>query len=121
MNNPEVPVNVDPRLKPESPNGEPVGSFVSPGEEGRTDESHTDPFSLTISRDRLDGIRDDTYFRPVEKDTWFYLFSLLRNASNESIEQHSLGPVSTLQLYRQPDSYRGKLVNVAESSDGHIV
>ncbi len=113
MNNPGIPVDVDPRLKPNRSTSEAVGTFVSPRDQkAEIDGAAVASSALVVDPKRLDDIRDDTYFRPTEKDTWFYLFSLLSDTSPESLEQASLGQVSALQLYRQPDSYRGKLINM---------
>jgi len=122
MINPGIPVNAgDPRLIPNPPPSPTAGSFVSINKEEEEEEEEEDESSkiengaslrLTIDPQRLTNIRDDTYFRPVEKDTWFYLFSILDTASERALDEQSLGDVSVLQLYRQTDSYRGKLVDI---------
>jgi hypothetical protein len=66
----------------------------------------------TLDRVFLDEIRDNTVFRPGEKDAWFRMLEQLNSQSAEQLRAASLGPVGYLQLYRQPADYRGKLVTV---------
>jgi hypothetical protein len=70
--------------------------------------------SLQSALDRvfLDEIRDNTVFRPGEKDAWFRMLERLKAANNDELQAASLGQVGYLQLYRQPNDYRGKLVSV---------
>lgn len=57
-------------------------------------------------------IRDNTVFRPVEKDAWFRMLEEMQRRDLADIELESTGPAGFLQLYRQPDEYRGRLVTV---------
>ncbi len=61
----------------------------------------------------LDAVRDDTPFRSPESDAWFHLFELLEKNTDERLAQGSSGPVGYLQLERQPQAYRGRLVTVS--------
>jgi hypothetical protein len=66
----------------------------------------------TLDRVFLDEIQDNTVFRPDEKDAWFRLFEQLQSRDVDSLQAASTGHVGFLQLYRQPDAYRGRLVTV---------
>lgn len=61
----------------------------------------------------LDAVRDDTVFRAPESDAWFHLLELLEKNTEERLAAASLGPVGYLQLERQPQAYRGRLVTVS--------
>jgi len=60
----------------------------------------------------LDSVRDNTVFRPSEKDAWFRLLEDLNRRHEEDLHRSSVGRVGFLQLYRQPREYRGELVTV---------
>jgi hypothetical protein len=57
-------------------------------------------------------IEDDTVFRPAEREIWFHRLALVRDRSAEELRQRSAGRVAYLQLFKQPDEYRGKVVSV---------
>lgn len=63
----------------------------------------------------LGTIKDSTVFRSGEKDAWFRFLERLDRANLPDLESHAVGRVSFLQVYRQPDDYRGKLVTVQGS------
>jgi hypothetical protein len=65
-----------------------------------------------LDPDVLREVRDNSHFRPGEQTAWFTLFRLLQDTSNEELRQQSLGPVSYLQIARQTDAYRGRLVDL---------
>ena len=65
-----------------------------------------------FDRRSLEAVRDDTTFRDEEKAAWFGLFSLLEEANPKSLEKASLGKVAYVQLFDQPDVYRGKVVTL---------
>lgn len=65
-----------------------------------------------ISRDELAAIRDDSYFRNDEAKAWFALLDILRQTDEGELERRSLGRVAYVQLFRQPNTYRGELVTV---------
>ena len=64
--------------------------------------------------DRLDlrQIEDDTVWRGVEQHAWFRMFEKLQHADHDQLEHGSAGLTSFVQLFRQPNAYRGKLVTV---------
>jgi hypothetical protein len=57
-------------------------------------------------------VEDDTVFRPAERDIWFHILASVRDEPAEGLRQRSLGRVAYLQLFKQPDEYRGKVVSV---------
>jgi hypothetical protein len=61
----------------------------------------------------LTRIEDNTVFRYSEKDIWFRLLEDLAARDAGELRERSTGTVSFVQLYRQPDQYRGKLVTVS--------
>jgi hypothetical protein len=64
----------------------------------------------------LGQIEDDTVFRSAEHPVWFRWFEKLQQAPAEEIRRQSLGSVSFVQLFRQPDQYRGKIVTIRGSA-----
>lgn len=67
-----------------------------------TDDSHSD----------LPGVRDNTYFRPEEREAWFDLFARLQTMDASQLAEAPLGEVTYAQLLQQPDVYRGQLVTL---------
>lgn len=63
----------------------------------------------------LKTIRDNTVFTATEKDAWFRLLETLQQTDQQHLERSSVGHVGFVQLYKQPDVYRGKLVTVSGS------
>lgn len=72
------------------------------------------PFAAppVLDAELLRSVRDDTYFRPEESEAWFQLFAYLRDASPVQLQQASQGNATYLQLYRQTDFYRGRIVQL---------
>ena len=64
------------------------GSFVSPAEPAPVEGEQ---MSLWIDPQRLADIRDDTYFRPSEKEIWFHLFRVLEWASDDELQPRQPG------------------------------
>lgn len=60
----------------------------------------------------LKAVKDDTPFRDEEQAAWFGLFGILRDADSRALQRASLGNVTYVQLFDQPDVYRGKLVTL---------
>ena len=60
----------------------------------------------------LEGVKDNSYFRREEHDVWFHLLDILAKRSHADLARYSLGPVSFLQLDRQTEVYRGRLVDL---------
>jgi hypothetical protein len=67
-----------------------------------------------VSVEQLQTIRDDTVFRRAETEAWFSWFGLLTSAVEmKSVAGIQPTPVNFLQLFRQPDENRGRLVRVS--------
>jgi hypothetical protein len=60
----------------------------------------------------LADIRDNTVIRSVEGDAWFRFFEQLQATSPSSLKAAAIGRIGFLQLFKQPQVYRGKLVTV---------
>ena len=57
-------------------------------------------------------IEDDTVFRPAEREIWFHWLADVQAAAPAELQKRSLGRIAYLQLFKQPDDYRGKVVTV---------
>jgi hypothetical protein len=77
--------------------------------------------SLTASAEALarqirqlpwDAIQDDTVFRAEENDVWFGLWRLLHSATTDDLRQLSVAAAGPLQLMRQTELYRGRVVTI---------
>lgn len=60
----------------------------------------------------LESVEDNTPFRSVERPAWFHLIGLLHGASRESLDRAEILSPSYVQLDRQPQEYRGRLVRI---------
>lgn len=60
----------------------------------------------------LKGILDDSFWRPSERDAWFRWFEILKKTDPAQLRSESTGQVGFLQLFKQSDEYRGKLVTI---------
>jgi hypothetical protein len=58
----------------------------------------------------LAAIEDDTVHRPSESDAWFRLCDILNTTSAEQLAKEPAEQVNYVQMFKQPDNYRGKLV-----------
>lgn len=59
----------------------------------------------------LIAVQDDTVSRPEDSDAWFGLLAALRKASPTELSQ-PVPEVTYLQLFKQPQDYRGELVRI---------
>jgi len=57
------------------------------------------------------AVQDDTVFRPAERDVWFALLSQVQNLPLAEARLQA-APVTYLQLAREPQTYRGRLVKL---------
>lgn len=57
-------------------------------------------------------IRDNMMLRPPEALAWFGLLNSARLADEAQLRRRSDGAVSYLEMYKQPEAYRGRLINV---------
>ncbi len=60
----------------------------------------------------LSGVRDNTYFRPEERNAWFDLFARLQTMDPSQLAEATVGEVTYAQLLQQPDVYRGQIVTL---------
>jgi hypothetical protein len=61
----------------------------------------------------LSAVKDDTVFRPEEREVWFSLLERVRDSETGELRRQSAGHVTYLQLFRQPAEYRGRVVTVS--------
>jgi len=64
----------------------------------------------------LQLVKDDTVFRPTETAIWFRLIEKLEEQSTDELRDSSIGNVGFLELFKQPDLYRGKVVSIHGSA-----
>jgi hypothetical protein len=64
---------------------------------------------LKLTRTRIE---DDTIFRPAEREIWFHELARVRDTPAPELREESLGQVAYLQLFHQPDDYRGQVVTL---------
>lgn len=60
----------------------------------------------------LAAVRDDTVWRPEEREAWFRLLERLQSADEQSLARQSVGDVGFVQIFRQSQEYRGRMVTV---------
>lgn len=102
---------IDTRVEgPESPRALAGPIVSSPGVPERRDHGVEGPG--TIRPEDLAAIQDDTPFRRAERDAWFGLLGFLKSATPTQLQRGSLGPVTFVQLFQQPQEYRGRIVSI---------
>jgi hypothetical protein len=69
-------------------------------------------FQSLLDRLALARVVDDKPYQAVERDAWFRLLEMLEHSTLDELERQSVGEVGYLQLYKQPQEYRGKLVTI---------
>lgn len=100
-------VDWDDRVRPSL---EAIGGDRTPAEDQRQTLADV---QRTLDGVFVDAVRDNTIFpRAAEHDAWFRLLEKLDRRDAEDLRRSSTGRVGFLQLYRQPNVYRGKLVTV---------
>lgn len=65
-----------------------------------------------LDRLELKAIQDNTPWRSSEREIWFRLLGKLQQRTQQELQQGSAGQVGYAQLYKQSESYRGKLVTI---------
>ena len=65
-----------------------------------------------LDRLELKAIQDNTPWRSSEREIWFRLLGKLQQRTPQELQHGSAGSVGYAQLYKQSESYRGKLVTV---------
>jgi hypothetical protein len=69
-------------------------------------------FQQTLVELNRRRIQDDTVFRPAEREIWFYELGRVRDVPAEDLLKQSVGEVAYLQLFDQPEDYRGQIVTI---------
>lgn len=65
-----------------------------------------------IERADIESLQDNTAFLPEETDIWYRWLNILRQANAETLASASIHRVGYVQVFRQTEGYRGKLVRV---------
>ena len=102
--------SVDTRFVSTKSNTDDTFVFSGPGEDS---DEIAEAVSGTLTKADLDAVRDDEPFRVGERDAWFKLLDRLRTTDSEVLAQESIGPVTFVQLFRQPREYRAELVTLS--------
>jgi hypothetical protein len=100
----------------EAPPLEPIeeeipGTFFAPAD-APVEEEPAPARTLEIPAADLAEISDDAPFLPAEADAWFGMLKVLRATDEKALEDAATGRVIYVQLFDQPEVYRGKLVSV---------
>jgi hypothetical protein len=70
-------------------------------------------FQRTLDELHLRRVEDDTLFlRPAEREIWLRLQGRARDTDPAELRKQSVGQVGYLQLFKQPQEYRGRLVTI---------
>ena len=91
------------------------GTFRAPAEHEADKEAEPDAagrYFPGVKPEYFDAVRDDTIFRPGERDAWFHLLEILDKTDEETIQAESAGRTTFAQLFSQSNDYRGKLVTL---------
>lgn len=113
LNNP-VPAGkpaaeIDTRLKPLAQAEGVPGAIAMPAEKPAPADAAV--YFAGVKPELLASIKDDTVFRGAEHDAFFHLLEILHQ-SDEAKLAAAAAPAAFVQLYQQPDEYRGRLVTV---------
>ncbi len=101
---------VDTRLAPVASAADDTFIFPRPGD---PDDENGPGTSGPLTEAGLASIRDGEPFRASENGAWFKLFDRLQKTDSATLREQSTGPVTFIQLYRQPKEYRAELVTLA--------
>jgi len=72
----------------------------------------TQAFFPGVNPEYLKSVEDNTVFRKSGRDAWLNLLDVLHAQDAQTLEAASSGNVGYLQLLKQPDQYRGRLVSL---------
>jgi hypothetical protein len=101
---------VDTRFRPEATGTSEADSvtIVAPREPIEASDGDT---QVGVNVALLEKVRDDTpWIRNDEIDAWLNLWSALAASSDAAIARRSVGEVGFVELFAQPQAYRGKVV-----------
>ena len=111
-----APSEGSPQSNASPPNPPPVPDQPNPAtgsqpESGSLRDSAAQP-PLLLPATELAQIEDDTVWRPAERAPWFKLFGALQRMTSEQLRASATATAGFVQLFRQPDAYRGRLVTI---------
>jgi len=121
----------DPSSQRESGEGEAVDTRLRPASEDRIPGTLRNPMPIGeeeaapvvapgryfpgVRPEYLREIKDNTFFSAPESGetkAWYNLLGVLDRADLDKLETASTGPVRFVQIFRQPNEYRGELVTL---------
>lgn len=105
---PQAEERIDNRLRPRPQRPEIPGTFVARAETEPSDGS--DGLFPGINPGYLSDVRDDSPYRADENKAFFQMLHLLQEADQQQLANPT--EVTYLQLYEQPEAYRGELVSI---------
>lgn len=101
--------SLDTRLPPDAASPE-LDTFFSPTPDAAIPPQEVKRGPLTA--EQLAAIRDDQPIRESEQAAWFQLFATLQSTDEAALARQSIGTTTLIQLFRQPEAYRGELVAI---------
>ena len=77
--------------------------------------------TLPIDAAKLGVVQDDRYFQDAEDDALFHVLDVLRSTPEETIRRASRGNLTWVQLFNQPEVYRGQPVTLVGRVKGAVM
>lgn len=102
----------DTRLRPSSDEQLPLDTFVAPAPQRLRAISAEDYFP-GVKPEYFSDVQDNAPFRHAEHKAFFHLLQVLQKNEAKRLVDASTGRVGFVQLFEQPDVYRGKLVTLS--------
>lgn len=112
----QVDEPIDTRLAKPTNRSEVAHSFVATpvvSNEADSNDEDADSRFPQVTTSQASVIRDDTVFRAPESEVWFDIVRQLNQATEAQLAPEAADEVGFVQLFRQPDAYRGRLVQVS--------
>lgn len=106
---PKSAAEIDTRLKPLAQTEGVSGEITMPAEKAAP--ANAAGYFPGVKPELLASVKDDTVFRGAEHEAFFHLLEILHNTDEATLEA-AADPAAFVQLYQQPDEYRGRLVTV---------
>jgi hypothetical protein len=106
---------IDTRLQPLAEAPQEPGTIQLPAQKPARPAAE---YFAGVKPELLEAVRDDTVFRGAEHEAFFHLLETLHRTDQRTLDAASRGPTAFVQLYQQPDEYRGKLVTIRGAARG---
>ena len=102
---------IDNRIRPTAPDDDEVAITQEQANLDPQQES-SGRYFRGVKPSYLETVRDDTVRLRGERGAWSHLMEILKAADQQSLVAASSGVVGFVQLFQQPDAYRGEIVTV---------